>query len=81
MAIGEVKGIKLPYGKEQVITQCTENTSFTLSREEVPVRKLMQILNTFCLASGLVINCQKLSAYWKDANTPWPGWTNLLGVV
>jgi hypothetical protein len=63
MVMGEVKGIKLPSGKEQVTAQYVNDTSFTLSGEEAPVRSLMQILNTFCLASGLVINWQKSSAY------------------
>jgi hypothetical protein len=82
MTLGDVKGVKLPGGREQVTVQYADDTSFTLAGEEEPVRKLIQILNSFCLASGLVLNWQKSSAYWKGAaNTPRPAWTYLLGVV
>jgi hypothetical protein len=82
MSRGDVKGVKLPGGREQVTAQYANDTSFTLAGEEEPVRKLIQILNSFCLASGLVLNWQKSSAYWKgEANTPRPAWTDLLGVI
>jgi hypothetical protein len=82
MALGEVKGIKLLGRKEQVKAHYANDTSFMLSCEEASVRRLVQILNTFCLASGLVINWQKSNAYWKTAgNIPRPAWTDQLGVV
>ena len=63
MEQGQVKGVKLPGDREQVTAQYADDTSFTLAGEEVPVRNLIRILNTFCLASGLVLNWQKSSAY------------------
>jgi exonuclease III len=82
MEIGEVKGIKLPGGREQVTAQYADDTSFTLTGEEAPVKSLIHILNTFCLASGLVINWLKSCAYWKGAHLdPRPAWTDLLGII
>jgi hypothetical protein len=82
MDLGSIKGIKLPKEKEQVTAQYADDTLFILAGEEVPVCNLIQILNSFCLASGLVLNWQKSSAYWKGvANSPRPVWTDLLEVV
>ena len=78
--LGDIKGIKLPGNREQITDQYANDTSFTLADEEEPVRNLIHTLNTFCLASGLVLNWQKSCAYWKRAVIH-PGWTDLLGVV
>lgn len=63
-----VKGVSLPVqGKEQVIAQFVDNTWFILqgedSGEELPVKALIQLLDTFCLAYGLVVNWQKSCGY------------------
>ena len=76
----DIKGIKLLGNREQVTAQYADDTSFTLAGEEEPVRNLIHTLNTFCLASGLVLNWQKSCAYWQGAAIR-PGWTDLLGVV
>ena len=41
----------------------------------------MYLLETFCLATGLVLNWSKSSAYWKQkGNVGRPPWTNMLGI-
>jgi hypothetical protein len=57
LAVGRVKGIRLPMeNRQQIVAQYTDDTSFTLLGEERPVRNLIQTLDIFCLASGLVLN-------------------------
>jgi hypothetical protein len=54
---GRVKGISLPVEeRQQIIAQYADDTSFTLLGEEEPVRNLIYTLETFCQASGLVLN-------------------------
>jgi hypothetical protein len=54
---GRVKGIELPFrNRQQIIAQYANDTSFTLTGEEEPVRNLIYLLETFCAASGLVLN-------------------------
>lgn len=80
---GRVKGITLPLaGREQIIAQFADDTSFTLQGEEVPVKEMINILDSFCLASGLVLNWHKSCGYWKhgpDLNRP--DWTNDLNIT
>jgi hypothetical protein len=46
------------------------------------VRNLIYTLETFCMASGLVLNWQKSSGHWKSRMEPIrPLWTNHLGVT
>jgi hypothetical protein len=67
MEAGRVKGIELPFSnRQQIIAQYVHNTSFTLRGEEESVRNLIYLLETFCAASGLVLNWRKLSGYWKS---------------
>jgi hypothetical protein len=52
-----VRRIWLPMDdKQQIMAQYADDTTFTLSREEVEVRNLISLLNSFCAASGLIIN-------------------------
>jgi hypothetical protein len=80
---GRVKGISLPVGdRQQILAQYADDTSFTLLGEEEPVRNLIYTLETFCLASGLVLNWQKSSGHWKSSNDICrPVWTYLLGIT
>jgi hypothetical protein len=80
---GHVKGIELPCGnRQQIIAQYADDTSFTLRGEEESVRNLIYLLETFCAASGLVLNWRKSCGYWKSHLT-WfrPQWTDLLGIT
>ena len=61
--LGLVKRAQLHGGREQVTAQYADDMSFTVAGEEAPVCNLIWILNSFCLASGLVLNWQKSSAY------------------
>lgn len=81
--LGKVQGIKLLFpGHQQILAQYTEDTSFTLVGEETKVRNLIQTLNTFCLATGLVLNWSKSNGYWKSNRLiDRPSWTDGLGVT
>jgi hypothetical protein len=74
---GRIKGIELPFGnRQQIITQYADDTSFTLKGEEEPVKNLIYLLDTFCAASGLVLNWRKSSGYWKSHQLVMqPQWT------
>jgi hypothetical protein len=80
--VGRVKGIQLPIKSlQQVLAQFADDTSFILLGEEGSVRHLVSVLDSFCLASGLVFNWLKSSAYWKCFDRrPRLGWTDRLGV-
>lgn len=66
-SVGDIKGILLPVGgRQQIILQYADDTSFTLLGEEQPVRKLLLCLSQFCNGSGLVLNWDKSRAYWKQ---------------
>lgn len=61
-----MRGILLPsHGREQVTAQYADDTSFTLSGKEVSATTLVHTLDTFCSASGLVLNWNKSCGYWK----------------
>ena len=79
---GRVQGISLPFeGRQQIIAQYADDTSFTLLGDEGKVRCLVYLLETFCLATRLVLNWSKSSGYWKQkGNVGWPPWTNMLGI-
>lgn len=83
MVRGNIQGISLPFlGRQQVVAQYADDTSFTLLGEEVKVRYLISTLNTFCLATGLVLNWSKSSGYWKSGHTVGrPAWTEDLGIT
>lgn len=54
---GNILEIQLPtLGHQQVIAQYTDDTSLTLLEEEYSVRALIYTLETFCMASRLVLN-------------------------
>lgn len=78
-----MKGISLPVeNRQQVLAQYVDNTLFTLLGEEESVRNLIYFLETFCGASGLVLNWQKSYGYYKSSQEPLrPQWTELLGVT
>jgi hypothetical protein len=80
---GNVRSITLPVeNRQQVLAQYADDTSFTLLGQEGTLRYLIRTLETFYLASGLVINWKKSSAHWKSALEPIrPLWTNGLGVT
>jgi hypothetical protein len=77
-----VKGIELPVeNRQQVMLQYAYDTSFTLQGEEASVRRLVLILESFCLASGLKLNWAKSSAFWKGGTGAIrPTWTNSINV-
>jgi hypothetical protein len=79
---GRIRGIDLPFeGRQQVTLQYADDMSFTLNGEEGSVRRLIQILDIFCLGSGLEFNWLKSSAFWKGARrSPRPAWTDQLRV-
>jgi hypothetical protein len=83
LAAGWVKGIKLPIGdRQQIIAQYADDTSFTLLGEEEPVRNLIYMLDTFCLAPGLVLNWHKSSGHWKSRlDFRRPQWVDQLGIT
>ena len=83
MREGRVQGICLPFeGRQQIIAQYADDTSFTLLGDEEKVRYLVYLLETFCLATGLVLNWSKSCGYWKQkGNVDWPLWTDRLGIT
>lgn len=64
--LGLVKGIVLPFGKQQVLLHYADDTSFTLRGEQESVNHLVSLLQTFCAASGLELNWAKSRAYWTS---------------
>ena len=69
-------------GRQQIIAQYTDDTSFTLLGDEEKVRNLIYLLETFCLASGLVLNWTKSNGYWKQkSGADRPPWTDMLGIT
>lgn len=80
---GRVKDIMLPVkGWQQILAQYVDNTSLTLLRDEDLVRQAITTLESFCLASGLLLNWNKSVAYWKEvAGIPRLAWTNLVQVT
>jgi hypothetical protein len=83
LAAGCIQGIQLPVeGRQQIMVQYADDTSFTLHGEEGPVKNLIYTLETFCLASGLVLNWQKSNGYWKSSRGLFRlQWTEYLGVT
>lgn len=69
-------GINLPGATSQQLTlQYADDTSFFVRAKE-QVKTLIDILDTFALASGLVINWAKSSDYWVSKHDPRLAWTN-----
>lgn len=65
--VGRVKGSTLPMReRQQILARNADDTSFTLLGEERSARNLINMLETFCMASRLVINWTKSSGYWKS---------------
>ena len=83
MRAGRVQGISLPFeGRQQIIAQYADDTSFTLFGNEEKVRCLVYLLETFCLATELVLNWSKSNGYWKQTDGIMrPPWTDLLGIT
>ena len=64
MELRKVRGIQLPFlNKQQVVAQYADNTSFTLLGKEEPASNLIYLLETFCLATGLVLNWTKSTGH------------------
>jgi hypothetical protein len=60
---GKIKGMKLPRSQvQQLMLQFADDTSFTIRVEKDTVTFLVQILHTFSLASGLLINWSESGA-------------------
>lgn len=80
---GQVKGIRLPFpGRQQILAQYADDTSFTLLGDEDFAHNLIHTLNTFCQATGLVINWSKSNGYWKcKRQEARPDWIDRLGVT
>ena len=83
MRAERVQGINLPFeGRQQIIAQYADDTSFTLFGNKEKVTCLVYLLETFCLATGLVLNWTKSSGYWKQKGVVVrPPWTDLLGIT
>ena len=83
MRAGRVQGISLPFeGRQQIIAQYADDTSFILFEDEEKVRCLIYLLETFYLATGLVLNWTKSSGYWKQrGGVARPPWTDMLGIT
>ena len=57
MRAGRVQSISLPFeGRQQIMAQYADFTSFTLFGDKEKVRCLVYLLETLCLATGLVLN-------------------------
>ena len=83
MRVVRVQGISLPFeGRQQIIVQYADDTSFTLFRDKEKVRCLVYLLEMFCLATGLVLNWMKSSGYWKQkGGVDRPPWTDMLSIT
>ena len=83
MRAGRVQGISLPFkGRQQIIAQYANDTSFTLFGDEEKVRCLIYLLERFCMATGLVLNWTKSSRYWKQkGGIARPPWTDMLRIT
>ena len=83
MREGRVQGISLPFeGRQQIIAQYADDTSFTLFGDEEKVRCLVYLLETFCMATGLMLNWTKSNGYWKHKGyVVQPPWTNMLRIT
>ena len=67
-AAGRIEGIQLPVqNHQQILAQYADDTSFTLLGVEDKVKNLIHTLDTFCLATGLILNWTKSNGYWKSA--------------
>ena len=75
-AQGRIQGVKLPRTEAQQLTlQFADDTSFTVRADLGSVSTLINILHSFSLPSGLLINWSKSGAYWEGRNRPRPAWT------
>jgi hypothetical protein len=64
MRAGRLQGFQLPFeNRQQIMVQYADDTSFTLLREEGKARNLVHTLETFCLATGLLLNWTKSHGY------------------
>ena len=74
---GNIKGVQLPKSDDQQLTlQFVDDTSFTVRAKHASVFNLVSILQSFTLASGLLINWEKSGAYWAGSTRPPPDWAN-----
>jgi hypothetical protein len=78
---GRIQGINLPGALEpQTIAQYADDTSLTIRGEEQPVRATVRTLQAFSIASDLLINEEKSSAYyWHPGEVGRPPWTRNFG--
>jgi hypothetical protein len=62
---GRIQGIEIPGAHEpQIMAQFADDTSLFVTAEELPVHATRDTLQSFCTASGLLINEKKNSAYF-----------------
>lgn len=67
----------MPRSKVQQLTlQFADDTSFTVRADQGSVSSLVNILNYFSFASGLLINWSKSGAYWVSRNGLPPAWAH-----
>ena len=83
MREGRVRCISFPFeGRQLIIAQYADDTSFTLFGDEEKVRCLVYLLEMFCMATRLVLNWTKSNGYWKQkGGVVRPPWTNMLGIT
>ena len=79
-AQGRIQGVSLPKSDVQQLTlQYADDTSFIVRADQDSVSTLVSILQSFSLASGLLINWAKSGAYWEGRNRLRPAWAQNYG--
>lgn len=79
-AQGRIQGVKLLRSETQQLTlQYADDTSFTVRANLDSTSTLVNILQSFSLASGLLINWAKSGAYWQGRNAQRPAWSQNFG--
>jgi hypothetical protein len=74
---GLIRGIKLPtVPLFEVISQYADDTTLFLKGEERYVSSIVELLDRFCTALGLLLNWSKSTAFWQHKNLIRPPWTN-----
>lgn len=75
--MGQIQGIDLSRGKEpQTIAQFVDDTLLSIVGEEAFIQAMVNTLQQFCLASGLVIYEGKSTTYfWHNVRENKLEWT------
>jgi hypothetical protein len=69
---GVVDGLRMQDGSQQIINQFADDTFLFLVAEERNLRNVKGLLDTFSLASGILLNWGKCSALWAQLTPPPP---------